>query len=120
MEAKRVHNDVNKLVLVVGKRRAYLVEHSKGKRYKIASFGVDGVKWWRELFGTFEIDGSWSNWEMASKAYIFAKVYPYVRSPATFVKLLREMEEFESVYWALIIERFGLKAVHAFKRLFEV
>jgi len=116
-----VNGDVNKLVLVAGKKRAYLVEVTpKGEKYKIASFSTEGVKWWRDLFGTLEIDGSWSNWEMASKAYIFAKVYPYVRSPAAFVKLLREMEEFESVYWALTIERFGLKAVHAFRRLFEV
>jgi len=38
-----------------------LVQDSKGKVYKIASFDVEGVKWWRDLFGGFEVDDSWSN-----------------------------------------------------------
>ena len=106
--------------LVVGTRRAYLVQASRGKRYKIASFDVEGVKWWRDLFGGFEVDDSWSNMDVASKAYIFAKVYPYAKSPAALVRLLREMDDFEAVYWAFTIQRFGIRAIYAFKRLFEV
>jgi len=112
--------DQNKLVLVVGKRRAYLVEYARGRRYKIASFSSDGVKWWRDLFGTVEIDGSWSNLDVVSKAYLFAKLYPYAKSPYRLVQLLREMEEFEIVYWAFTIQRFGLRAIYAFKRLFDI
>ena len=108
------------LRLVVGKRRAYLVQDSKGKVYKIASFDVEGVKWWRDLFGGFEVDDSWSNMDVASKAYIFAKVYPYAKSPAALVRLLREMDDFEAVYWAFTIQRFGARAIYAFKRLFRV
>jgi len=111
----------NKLVLVVRRERAHLVEVTpRGKKYKIASFSAEGVKWWRDLFGALEIDASWSNWEAVSKAYLFARLYPYVQSSAKLVRLLREMEEFESVYWALTVQRFGLRAVHAFRRLFQV
>jgi len=120
MGAKSADGEVNKFVLVVGKKRAYLIEIAKGKRRKIASFSADGVKWWRDLFGAFELDGSWSNMVEADKAYLFARLYPYVQSPAQLVKLLREMEEFEIVYWSLAIQRSGARAIYAFKRLFKV
>jgi len=117
MEAKTAED---KLVLVVGRRRAYLVEVVRGKKKRVASFDAGGVVWWRELFGALELDNSWGNMHVVSKAYLFAKIYPYAESPATLVRLLREMDDFEAVYWALAVQRFGARGIYAFKYLFGV
>lgn len=106
--------------VVLRGKRAYLVQIRRGKSSVAASFSADGYKWWRELMGTDEIDDSFGNWPRVARAYVFAKVYPYAASPHRLVGLLKEMEDFEAVYWMHTIERFGQRAVYAFKRLFDV
>ncbi|MEM1597998.1 MAG: hypothetical protein QXP31_04745 [Pyrobaculum sp.] len=101
-------------------KRAYLVQILRGKSSKVASFSAEGYKWWRDLMGTDELDDSFANWPRVAKAYIFAKVYPYTSSPHKLVTLLKEMEDFEAVYWMHTMQRFGQRAVYAFKRLFGV
>lgn len=100
--------------------RAYLIQIRGGYRMKVASFPVEGYRWWRELMGVDKLDDSFSNYERVAKAFIFARVYPYARDKASLVKILKEMEKYEAVYWMHVIMRDGMRAVSAFKKLFHI
>ncbi|MCU7788673.1 hypothetical protein ODS41_12190 [Pyrobaculum sp. 3827-6] len=106
------------IVLRVVGRRAVLMQRGA----KLASFSAEGVKWWYELFGgTLELRDDWSNLPQVAKAYVFAKLYPYVEDKYRLVKVLREeIDDFEAVYWKLMIRRKGLIAVSAFKKLYSL
>lgn len=108
------------LKLVVRNGKAILVEVRKGRTYKVASFSADGMKWWLEAVGTEEIGDSWHDRSTASKAYVFARVYPHTKNPHRLAEAIREMGEFEAMYWRYAILQFGMKAVAAFKKLFDV
>jgi hypothetical protein len=101
----------------IGQKKALLLQNGA----KIASFPVDGVKWWKELFGdVYEIEDTWDNIERAAKAYLFAKLYPFARSPVALVKLLRGMDEFEAIYWMFAIRAYGMRGIAAAKKLFSL
>lgn len=108
------------LKLVVKKERAVLLQIRNGRQHKVASFSADGVKWWHDAIGAEEIDDRWQNHDKVSKAVIFAKVYPYTKNPHRLVRVIKEMEDFEAIYWHYAIEWGGVRAVAAFKKLFGV
>ncbi len=77
--------------------------------------------WWRELFGDVtQIDDSFANMDKAAKAYLFARLYPYVLEKYKLVKTLREMDDFVAVYWMWEVRNKGMRAVSAMKRLFDL
>ncbi|MFZ8840505.1 MAG: hypothetical protein ACO2PM_16625 [Pyrobaculum sp.] len=105
------------ITLRMGGRRATLLQ--RGRR--IASFSVEGLTWWRELFGDVtQIDDSFANLEKAAKAYLFAKLYPYVHEKYRLVKTLREMDDFVAVYWMWEVKNKGLRAIVALKKLYQL
>ncbi|MFZ8811800.1 MAG: hypothetical protein ACO2PN_27340 [Pyrobaculum sp.] len=105
------------ITLRIGTRRATLMQ--RGKR--IASFSVEGLTWWRELFGDVtQIDDSFANLEKAAKAYLFAKLYPYVHEKYRLIKTLREMDDFAAVYWMWEVKNKGLRAIAALKKLYQL
>jgi len=88
---------------------------------RIVSFPAEGLTWWRELFGDVaQIDDSFANLEKAAKAYLFARLYPYVREKHKLVETLREVDDFAAVYWMWEVKNRGPRAVVAFKKLFQL
>jgi len=108
------------LRLDVKNGRAVVLKILGGRVYRVASFSADGYVFWRDLFGSDEIDDSWGNLERVAKAFIFAKAYPYARDKHRLVKLLREMSDYEATYWMLAIKQHGQKAISAFKKLYDI
>ena len=67
-----------------------------------------------------QIDDSFADLEKAAKAYLFARLYPYVREKHKLVETLREVDDFAAVYWMWEVKNRGPRAVAAFKKLFQL
>jgi len=105
------------ITLRVGRRRATLLQGGR----RVASFSTEGLVWWRELFGhVYEIDDSFANVEKVAKAYLFARLYPYVQEKYRLIKTLREMDDFVAVYWMWEIKNKGIRAVAAIRKLYNL
>ena len=108
------------IALEIKGSRVYLIQVRNGYKMRVASFPAEGYKWWKELMGVDKLDDSFVNYEHVAKAFIFAKVYSYAKDKAILVKILKEMDKYEAIYWMYAITRDGMRAVSAFKKLFSV
>jgi hypothetical protein len=109
------------LKLEVKGGRAVLVQVNGRGAVRLASFSADGVKWWRELFGdVYALSDEWRNLPQVGKAYLFARLYPHVEDKRRLVEVLKMVDDYEAVYWKLMIRQRGMRAVAAFKKLYDL
>jgi len=120
MADQRQEGSVGSYVILRRGDRILLAYARDGGRVVLATASTRHWDLVRAVVGECRIPARLSNIDKIARAYISIRVLPYAKDRARTADIIRNMDDFEAAFWHGAIMSHGMRAISAFRTLYDL